>query len=124
MIYPVLGTLLGIVAGCFFPYTMTAGNSLYVAIAIFAAFDSMLGGTVAMLTKKFVMPVFLSGFFGNALLAVLIVFLGTKLGLDLYIAVAVVFGFRIFQNFAILRRFLLNKYKKDGKIEKRDLSES
>ena len=62
--------------------------------------------------------IFMTGFFGNAILSVLIVFLGTKLGLDLYIAVGVVFAIRIFQNFAIIRRFLLNKWPKGDKIEK------
>ena len=88
------------------------------AIAILAAFDSMLGGFVAMMNKNFKLLIFITGFFGNAILSVLIVFLGTKLGLDLYIAVGVVFAIRIFQNFAIIRRFLLNKWPKSDKIEK------
>ena len=118
MLFPIIGAIIGVVAGVFIPYTVSASYSIYVAIAILAAFDSMLGGFVAMMNKNFKLLIFITGFFGNAILSVLIVFLGTKLGLDLYIAVGVVFAIRIFQNFAIIRRFLLNKWPKSDKIEK------
>ena len=118
MLFPMIGAILGVVIGIFIPYTVSAGYSTYVAIAILAAFDSMLGGFVAMMNKTFKLLIFMTGFFGNAILSVLIVFLGTKLGLDLYIAVGVVFAIRIFQNFAIIRRFLLNKWPKGDKIKK------
>ena len=118
MLFPIIGAIIGVVAGVFIPYTVSASYSIYVAIAILAAFDSMLGGFVAMMKKNFKLLIFITGFFGNAILSVLIVFLGTKLGLDLYIAVGVVFAIRIFQNFAIIRRFLLNKWPKSDKIEK------
>lgn len=118
MLYPIIGAVIGVIAGIFIPYTVSASYSIYVAIAILAAFDSMLGGFVAVMNKNFKLLIFVTGFFGNAILSVLIVFLGTKLGLDLYIAVGVVFAIRIFQNFAIIRRFLLNKWPKSDKIEK------
>ena len=118
MLFPIIGAIIGVVAGVFIPYTVSASYSIYVAIAILAAFDSMLRGFVAMLNKNFKLLIFITVFFGNAILSVLIVFLGTKLGLDLYIAVGVVFAIRIFQNFAIIRRFLLNKWPKSDKIEK------
>lgn len=118
MLFPIIGAIIGVAAGVFIPYTVSASYSIYVAIAILAAFDSMLGGFVAMMNKNFKLLIFITGFFGNAILSVLIVFLGTKLGLDLYIAVGVVFAIRIFQNFAIIRRFLLNKWPKSDKIEK------
>ncbi len=119
MLYPLIGVILGILAGLFIPYTVSAGSAAYVAIAILAAFDSMMGGCAAVINKNFNLVVFITGFFGNALLSVLMVFLGSKLALDLYIAVGVVFGVRIFQNFTIIRRFLLNKWRKSDKIEKK-----
>ena len=113
---PLLGLLVGIVAAMFTPVYVIPAYSVYVAVAILAALDSGLGGVSANFNKTFSMPVFISGFFGNALLAALIVFVGEKLGLDLYLAVVVVFGTRLFQNFAVIRRFILNKYVNSDKV--------
>lgn len=47
---------------------------------------------------------FLSGTIGNAAIAVFLTWLGQKLGLPLYLAAVLVFGTRMFQNFAEIRR--------------------
>ena len=109
--------IIGGLLGFFININVSAEASVYIAIAIFAAFDSIMGGTVAYLNKKFDLPVFISGFFSNALLSIVLIYLGTKLGIDVYVAIVIVFSLRIFQNFAIIRRFLLNKLKKSAKIE-------
>ena len=90
--------------------------SKYLAIAILACLDSVFGGIAALMEDRFNMGVFVSGFIGNALLAVGLTYLGEKLGLDLYLAAVFVFGNRIFLNFAIIRRYLLNKLKKQDNI--------
>jgi small basic protein len=65
------------------------------------------------------MKVFLSGFFGNALLAAGLAYIGDQLGIQIYLAAIFAFGNRLFLNFAIIRRFVLNKYsKKDNILEK------
>ena len=110
----IIGGLLGFLVNI----NINAVMTVYVAIGILAAFDSILGAIVATLNKNFNMMIFISGFFTNALLSVIIIYLGSKVGLDLYIGVVVVFITRIFQNFAIIRRFLLNKLNKSVKIEK------
>ena len=110
MIIIIIGIVLGIVLGLTIPLTISPEYSVYVAIAILAALDSVLGCLSAYLNKTFSMSIFISGFFGNALLAAFIILLGERLGLDLYIAVIVVFGTRLFQNFAVIRRFVINKY--------------
>ncbi len=113
MLLPILGLIIGCLAAYFLPWNVTPAYSVYVAIAILAALDSVLGGISAIVNKKFSMEIFLSGFFGNALLAAFIIFLGEKLGLDLYIAVVVVFGTRLFQNFAVIRRtYIMQRNKK------------
>lgn len=117
MAIAIICLVLGGLLGFFINIKVTAEASVYIAIAIFAAFDSIMGGIVAYLNKKFDLPIFISGFFSNAILSISIIFLGTKLGIDIYLAIVIVFTMRIFQNFAIIRRFLLNKYKKCDKIE-------
>lgn len=115
MLIPILGLLIGCLVALIMPWNINPAYSVYVAIAILAALDSVLGGISANLNKKFSMIIFLSGFFCNAMLAAFIIFLGEKLGLDLYIAVVVVFGTRLFQNFAIIRLHYVDKFTKHHK---------
>ncbi|TYQ13140.1 UNVERIFIED_CONTAM: small basic protein [Acetivibrio alkalicellulosi] len=113
---PLFGLIIGIILGIFIPYDIPPEYSSYVAIAILAALDSVFGGIVSTLQKKFDMKVFLSGFFGNALLAAGLAYIGDKLGIEIYLAAVFAFGNRLFLNFAIIRRFLLNKYSKKDNI--------
>ena len=115
MIIPLIGLCLGIILALYMPaidYTYAS----YLAIAILACLDSVFGGVASFLEKKFNIHIFVSGFFGNALLAVILTYLGEKLGIDLYLAAVFVFGNRIFLNFAIIRRYLLNKFQKQDNI--------
>ena len=118
MVIGIICLLAGILLGYVTNFQVSAELSVYIAIALLACFDSILGGIVANINKNFDLWVFMSGFFTNALLSIAIIYIGSKVGLDLYIGVVVVFIMRIFQNFAIIRRFLLNKYFQSGKIKK------
>ncbi|MGE5473415.1 MAG: small basic family protein [Ignavibacteriales bacterium] len=103
------GLILGVVLGVFLPYNIPVAYSNYMAVAILACLDSVFGGYAASLQGKFDMKIFISGFFGNALLAAALAFIGDKLGADIYMAAVFAFGNRMFINFAIIRRYLLNK---------------
>lgn len=112
-----IGLVIGLVIGCFLPWHIPSQYSLYVATGLLAALDSALGGMNARLKKHFKLSIFLSGFFGNAVIAVFLAWLGDKLGLPLYLAAVLVFGTRLFQNFAEIRRELLTSRPKGAKIE-------
>lgn len=116
MLIPMIGLLAGIIIGVLSPFVFPASYSTYVAIGILACADSVLGGVRSNIFKQFNLSVFVSGFFGNAILAMLMVFLGQQLNIQLSIAAVVVFGSRLFQNFADVRRFWLNKQKKEDNI--------
>ena len=115
MIIPAVGFILGIILALYMP-AIDYTYSKYLAIAILACLDSVFGGISALMEERFNIHVFTSGFAGNALLAVGLAYLGERLGLDLYLAAVFVFGNRIFLNFAIIRRYLLNKFKKQDNI--------
>ena len=70
MVIAIICLILGGLLGFFLNIQVTAEASVYIAIAIFAAFDSIMGGLVAQLNKRFDLPIFISGFFSNALLLV------------------------------------------------------
>ena len=112
-----IGLLIGLALGFFTPWHIGAQWSLYVAVGLLAALDSALGGFNARVKGTFKLSIFLSGFFGNALIAVFLTWLGQKMGLPIYLAAVVVFGTRLFQNFAEIRRELLTSRKKEAKIE-------
>lgn len=117
---PLLGFIIGIIIGGFFiQYNIPPQYSKYVAVAILASLDSVFGAIAANVQKKFDLKIFLSGFFGNALLAAALVYIGEQLGLDIYVAAIFTFVYRMFLNFAIIRRFLLNKPGKKDNIEER-----
>lgn len=111
----ILAILIGVVLGIMFgvnapiiPYTYSG----YLAIAIVASLDSIFGGITAVLNKKFDLAIFVSGFFGNAVLAILLTYLGQKLNLDIYLAAVIVFVGRMFTNLSIIRRYYIDQWKK------------
>lgn len=116
----ILGLGVGLVLGFVCPWTVPAAWSLYVAAGLLAALDSALGGVRARLQGQFKLSIFLSGAIGNAAIAMFLAWLGEKLGIPLYLAAVVVFGTRLFQNFAEIRRELLTAQQKRAKI-KQDL---
>nr|WP_208975164.1 small basic family protein [Proteiniborus ethanoligenes] len=104
-----IGILMGVLIGIYLPITYSASYSLYVSVAILACLDSVFGGIRATLDKKFNTAIFISGFFGNAILAAFLAYVGDRLGVPLYYAAIFTFGGRLFQNFAIIRRYFFSK---------------
>lgn len=110
----IVGALIGIYAPII-PYTYSG----YLAIAIIAALDSVFGGINSLLKKNFDLKIFVTGFFGNAILSILLTILGQKLNVDIYLAAIVVFVGRMFNNFASIRRYYLEKLD-NRKITKKE----
>ncbi len=104
---PLLGLLVGIVIASLFSISVPAEYARYSAIAILAALDSILGAVRSELEGTYDNEVFTTGLVSNMLLAALLTFLGDRLGVDLSIAAIVAFGVRLFNNLAIIRRYLL-----------------
>lgn len=105
----IVGCIIGALIGLYAPM-VSYTYSGYLAIAIIAALDSVFGGIVATLKKNFNLTIFVTGFFGNAILAILLTILGQKLNVDIYLAAIVVFVGRMFVNLAIIRRYYVDKW--------------
>lgn len=119
----VLASILGVFVGLNAPM-ISYTYSNYLAIAIIAALDSVFGGIASVMLKKFDMGIFISGFFGNAILAILLTVLGQKLNVDIYLAAIVVFVWRMFTNLGIIRRYYVEKWtKKLTKETEKDTNE-
>ena len=104
----------------------------YTAVALLAGMDTVVGGLRSFLTDKFDDAIFLSGFVINSLLAVGLVLLGERLGLEtgvgdsrisvMMVGAVVVFSGRIFNNLAALRRLVIERwrYKRAKAVEKNE----
>ena len=112
----IIGCILGALVGVNLPI-ISYSYSGYLAIAIIAALDSVFGGITGVLKGEFDFKVFISGFFCNAILAMLLTYLGNKLNVDVYLATIVVFVGRMFINLTIIRKYYIDKWSK--KLEER-----
>ena len=111
MVIAILAIFLGILIGLNVPFEMTTISSLYISVGLLAAIDSILGAMRASLENKFDGLIFISGFFVNALMAVGLSYLGDKLGVPIYYAAIFVFGTRLFNNIAAVRRLTIDRYR-------------
>lgn len=109
--YIIFGLIIGVILGLVLNVNIPDQFSSYVSVAILACIDSVFGAVRGNLYKSFQADIFISGFFGNAILAAALAYLGDKLGVPIYLAAVLVFGGRIFDNFANIRRKLLENYK-------------
>ena len=123
-----IGCILGALIGMNAPMISYTYSS-YLAIAIIAALESVFGGITSVINKNFDLKIFVTGFFGNAILAILLTILGQKLNVDIYLAAIVVFVGRMFVNLAIIRRYYVDKWikiikKRKVKSERRKIEQN
>ena len=83
----------------------------YVAVACLAGLDTVSGGVRSGLEGKFHNDVFITGFISNVLIAFFISWLGDQIGINLFLAAALVLGSRIYTNLSLIRRFALSKWQ-------------
>ncbi|MBB6217001.1 small basic protein [Anaerosolibacter carboniphilus] len=112
MIIAIIGLIIGVVLGLYLPITYPTSYSLYMSVAILAALDSVFGAIRSHMENRFNSTIFVTGFFGNAILAGILAYIGDRLGVPLYYAAIFAFGGRLFQNFAIIRRYLIERIGK------------
>lgn len=101
--------IIGCILGSFMPI-VSYEFSKYLAIGIMAALDSIAGALAAKTQNKYDIYVFISGFFVNAIIAIIFTMIGQNLGVDIYLAAIFVFVFRIFNNLSVMRRFFISKF--------------
>lgn len=118
----IVGCILGAIVGINLPLIPYEYSS-YVAISIIAALDSVLGGISATLKGNFDFKTFVSGFFGNAILSILLTYLGEKLNVDIYIGAIVVFVWRMFNNLTMIRIYYVEKISKNKEKKTEETAE-
>lgn len=114
----VIGCIIGALIGANAP-VISYTYSSYLSIAIVAALDTVFGGIASVVKGNFDLKIFLTGFFGNAILSILLTYLGNRLNVDIYLAAIVVFVGRMFTNLAIIRRYYIDKWVKKFEEKKK-----
>ncbi|MCK9875996.1 DUF1290 domain-containing protein [Frankia sp. Ag45/Mut15] len=106
-----LALLIGVAAGLLLGPTAPHWLAPYLAVAVVAAVDAVLGGARAFVERTFDDGVFVVSFVGDVAVAVLLVLLGELVGFAdaLSTAVIVVLGIRIFTSATALRRALVGR---------------
>lgn len=100
----------GILVGLWLQPTLPAALGPYLPVIVVAALDVVLAGMLARLEGGYQEGEFIVAFLSNTLLAAFIVWVGDRLGApDLTIGVVVVFGIRMFQSLAGIRRYLFRE---------------
>jgi small basic protein len=97
---PILGLIVGLFIGQAITFPLPSFYARYLGVG---SFRSMLIG-------RYDSVILLSGFFFNSLMAALLVFIGDRMGIDLYYVAIFVFGVRLFNNLAEIRRHMLKKH--------------
>jgi len=116
--WPMAGLLIGLILGVFAQITVPVFLTKYITVIILVGLDSIFKGVVDNKENKFRIMSFVEMFLFNIILGLFLVYLGEKLSIDLSIAVYVVFGIRLFNNFSEIRKYLLKFKKKNVIIEK------
>ena len=108
---PIMGLITGLLIGSLFTFALPGIFARYLSIAVLASLDSLLGGWRSVQEDKFDGAILLSGFFINAITAMLLVFVGTLLNLPLELAAVIAFGLRIFNNVGYIRRGIVQQIR-------------
>jgi len=91
--------------------------SEYMSIAVLGDLDSFFGAIRAQLEGNFERDVFISGFFGNSFLSAGLAYIGDRLDVPIYLAAIFAFGNRMFNNFAVIRRYFLGYLRNRSYLE-------
>lgn len=112
-----IGCILGAILGANAP-VISYTYSTFLAIGVVAALDSVFGGIASVLKKNFDLKIFISGFFCNSILSILLTYLGQRLNIDIYLAALIVFVGRMFTNLTIIRRYYIDKWSEKMAIKR------
>ncbi|MGH2675032.1 MAG: small basic family protein [Actinomycetota bacterium] len=102
--------VVGIAVGLIFRPSLPGELAPYLPVIVVAALDVVLEGIRGRLEGAYHEGELLVAFLANALLAVFVVWLGDRLGApDLSVGVIIVFGVRMFQSLAAIRRYFFRE---------------
>lgn len=117
IVLPIICLIVGVLVGLLLGAPIPNELGVYVAVACLAGLDTICGGVRSNLEGKFDAPIMVTGFFSNIVIAFGLSALGDRIGADIFLVCAFIFGQRIFVNLSVIRRIFLTKYQ-DNQLRK------
>ena len=103
------GFLIGLFIFSHFNWWVPVLYAPYLSVAALVGLDTVFGGVRAGIEGRFQNDIFISGFLLNTLLSAVLVWFGTRIGVDFALVSVLVLGSRIYLNLSLIRRYYLNK---------------
>lgn len=118
LLFAIICLVFGILLGLLISSGGVTGDvGAYLAVACLAGLDTVFGGLRSNLEKRFDTAVLLTGFFSNIVIAFFLSWLGDRIGANIFLVCAFIFGQRIFINLSVIRRLLLQKWQDSRTIK-------
>lgn len=116
---PIVGLLFGVVLGIILPLQIPVIYSHYFAVVLLGILDGTVIGLKSGLEDNFDLISFWSGILATLVAALLLVYIGEHLGVELYLAVLFAFGYRILNSITAIHSLAVDKFKTKP-LEKRE----
>ena len=104
----VIAGLLGGSIGYIVPVVIPTEYNKLFSVAILAGIESVCSAIKLIMRDKFKGNIFIT-FFANVIIAVLFVFIGDSLGLDLYYVILLALGFKLLQDLDVVKTYIFTK---------------
>ena len=119
MVQALIGIIIGIFVGSTVP--MSALNINICAIILITSVDTILGAIKAKFEESFSDKNIISEFIVNLMAAMILLYLGSYLSMNLHYMAFVAFSIRIFKNLSLIRLHLMKKFLGNNKkfVEKK-----
>ncbi|MBN8691260.1 MAG: small basic family protein [Armatimonadetes bacterium] len=111
MILPFICLVLGVALGLLIGGPIRGDFGVYVGVACLAGMDAVCGGIRSQMEGKFDGKILVTGFFANIAIAYGLSWLGDRIGANIFLVCAFIFGQRIFTNLSVIRRMVLTKWE-------------
>ncbi len=116
MIWTIPGLILGMILGMIFDIKIPESLTVYIAVIILSIIDALLNSIIKEFKYTgFNLPTFFAGLIFNIIFSIIIIFLGERLLINLYLALNFVFIYRIFKKAYILQFYLVEYISKKFK---------
>jgi small basic protein len=106
---PLVGLALGIIMANNISLSITEDLSVFIAVGLIITLDLLVEGTSQFLGGKFGLRSMLLTYFFNLLFAYFLLTIGNLMRIDLYIALFIVFGIKLFSNLAYISQKFFSK---------------
>jgi small basic protein len=106
---PLLGLLLGVTLANTLSFSVTEDLSVFIAVGLIITLDLLVEGASQYLSGKFSLRSMMLTYFFNLLFAYFLLTIGNLMRIDLYIALFIVFGIKLFSNLAYISQKFFSK---------------